>query len=103
MNNEKLNTENLLSLDDQYSLFNGFNSKDVLFSVLSIFFAFFTLKMMFSKTGGIWITVLACIFCLSIYAYAKTKRITISKSGYFYLLYNLLLDLSFSIFENKFF
>ena len=101
MNGKGLNTEHVLNIDERPSVFDSFNSKDVLFSVLSIFFAFFTLKMTFSKAGGVWVSVLTVIFCLSIYTYAKAKKITISKNSYMYLVYNLLLGLSFSIFENK--
>lgn len=81
----------------------NFTIMDVFLSLASILVVFFSLKMIQTNAGGIWITLLTIVVCSVVYLYAKKKQLKITKVSYAYLLYNLLLGLSFSFFENTLF
>ncbi|GGD03884.1 DUF4153 domain-containing protein [Enterococcus wangshanyuanii] len=100
---EELHSKNEIKSSEKPVKSTQFNTKDLIFNLFSIAITFFTLKMFISEAGGIWVTLLTICFCVGVCVYAKIQKITMKKASYVYLLYNLLLGLSFAIFENTIF
>ncbi|MHC5217772.1 DUF4153 domain-containing protein [Enterococcus sp. LJL128] len=78
-----------------------FETKDIIFSVVSILIAFFALEMIVQNRGGVWVTLLTGIFCLAVFIYGKSQKLTMKWYHFGFMAFNLLLGISFSLFENK--
>lgn len=61
------------------------------------------MRLITTTKGYFLVTLFTVALCLSVYFYAKSKKKILKKSHKIYMVYTLLLSLSFSIFENSVF
>lgn len=91
------------SVYDEEEVDQWLTSKELIFMGACIFLGYLMIRAFMNGSGGIWVTLLTIVSCATVFTYAKVTNRQVKKNHYGYLVYSLLLGLSFSFLDNRVF
>lgn len=91
------------SVYDEEEADHWLTSKELIFMGACIFLGYLMIRAFMNSSGGIWVTLLTIVGCATVFTYAKVTNRQVKKNHYGYLVYSLLLGLSFSFLDNRVF
>lgn len=76
-------------------------SQEIIFTLVMILLVYLAIKLFMAASSGLLLAILIILFCASTIVYLKVKKLKLSKTQWFYLVYVLLLSLAITLTENK--